>query len=173
MQVCPSHAIKNQPASAVAPSWLASSASMLRRLTIPRCSHQLVEQSSHLSLGRHLRAFRRQRYIKTGDREQLLAIFVRLFDVVFVQASPLADFLYFEDSPVSVLHRGSDDKEPVVSQIRSANAKGRGRRAGIHQRERSETSELTNQSNSVPRFTLYALRFVCQVEATPRASVSW
>lgn len=26
---------------------------MPRQLTIPRCSHQLVEQSSHLSLGRH------------------------------------------------------------------------------------------------------------------------
>lgn len=91
------HHTPTQEASAQAPSWLAeraSSASTLRRLTIPRCSHELVEQSSHLSLGRHCcgspQSIADQ---QTKNNPKVLFILARLLDYLFVQASPLAVFI--------------------------------------------------------------------------------
>lgn len=110
MQVCPSHTNTSQPQQWLHLGQLASSASMLRQLTIPSCSHELVEQSSHLSLGRHCCWSPVDSAIKNKQLKELLSVFVRLIDYLFVQASPLTAFLNFVDEPVSVLHQGSDDR---------------------------------------------------------------
>lgn len=68
-------------------------ASFLRQLTIPRCSHQLVEQSSHLSLGGHGGEYS----FDTGNTlRYLLSLFRekrgKLIACKFVKASPLEGF---------------------------------------------------------------------------------